>query len=49
MMPVILISTVIADRLGYYLVPLQAVIFTGIPFLPLQGKSRQILIAAPYA
>ena len=41
------ISTVIADRLGYYLVPLQAVMFARIPYLPL-GRNRPFHAAVPY-
>ena len=41
------ISTVIADRLGYYLIPIQAMIFARIPFLPIQ-HDRAVYIAAPY-
>lgn len=40
------VSTVIADRFGYYLIPIQAVIFARIPFLPL--RSAKLLAAAPY-
>jgi len=46
--PVVLFSTVIADRLGYYFIPLQAMIFARIPYL-LRGRSGQIWTAAPYA
>ena len=41
------VSSVIGDRLGYYFVPIQAMIFARLPFLKLMG-SRQALIAAPY-
>nr|WP_282569208.1 EpsG family protein [Aliiroseovarius sp. S1339] len=47
-LPLVGVSSVIADRLGYYLVPLQAVIFARIPFLAL-GRSGAILSAALYA
>lgn len=40
-------STVIADRLGYYLIPIQAMIFARIPFLAIQHE-RPVYIAAPY-
>lgn len=40
-------STVIADRLGYYLIPIQAMVFARIPFLAVQ-HDRAIYIAAPY-
>ncbi|MEP1201230.1 EpsG family protein [Tateyamaria sp.] len=42
------ISTVIGDRFGYYLVPLQAMIIARIPYLNL-GKSKNTLTIAPYA
>ncbi|MEM6460776.1 MAG: EpsG family protein [Pseudomonadota bacterium] len=41
------VSTVIGDRLGYYLIPIQTMIFARIPYLPL-GKSRRLFSAAPY-
>lgn len=41
-------STVIGDRFGYYLVPLQAMIFARIPYLQL-GGNRMLLIVLPYA
>jgi hypothetical protein len=40
------LSTVIADRLGYYFIPIQAMIFARLPFLPLRGRS--FLVASPY-
>lgn len=40
------LSTVIADRLGYYFIPIQAMIFARLPFLPLRG--RTLLVASPY-
>lgn len=45
--PVVAFSTVIADRIGYYLVPLQAIIFARIPYL-FDGRSRQFWTMAPY-
>ena len=45
--PLIPISTVIADRLGYYFVPIQAIMLARVPYLPLR-QSRKILAAAPY-
>ena len=45
--PLVFVSTVIADRLGYYLVPLQAVVFARIPYLAL-GRSSAVLAALPY-
>lgn len=44
---VIPFSSVIGDRLGYYLIPIQAMILAGIPFLPIQ-KYRVIYSLAPY-
>lgn len=46
-LPMIAFSSVIADRLGYYLVPLQTVIFARIPFLDL-GITGRFLAIAPY-
>lgn len=40
-------SSVIADRIGYYLVPVQIMIFARLPYLPLR-TNRQLYIAAPY-
>lgn len=42
------ISSVIGDRFGYYLIPLQAMIFARIPYLPLRKNSR-LYTLAPYA
>jgi hypothetical protein len=42
------ISTVIGDRLGYYFVPIQAMIFARAPYLTLRG-SKVLLVWAPYA
>lgn len=41
------LSTVIADRVGYYLIPIQAVIFARIPFLP-AIRFRTLSILAAY-
>lgn len=41
------ISTVISDRLGYYLVPIQTMIFARIPFLPFRWNSA-LHSATPY-
>src|SRR5690606_25591585 len=41
------VSTVIGDRLGYYLIPLQAMIFARIPWLPL-GKGKTLHTVLPY-
>ena len=40
------ISTVIADRLGYYLIPIQTMIFARLPHLPL--RNRKFFVLAPY-
>lgn len=45
--PLVAFSTVIADRLGYYFIPLQAMIFARIPFLR-GGSTGRLLAAAPY-
>ncbi len=45
--PLITISTVIADRLSYYFVPIQAIMLARIPYLPI-GPSRKVLAASPY-
>lgn len=42
------VSSVIGDRFGYYLIPIQAMIFARIPYLQL-GRRRQIYAIAPYA
>ena len=42
------VSTVIADRFGYYLIPIQAMLFARIPYLDL-GRFRQIHAFLPYA
>lgn len=41
------LSTVIADRLGFYFVPIQAVIFARIPFLPL-GRFKSFYALTTY-
>lgn len=41
------VSSVIGDRLGYYLIPIQAVIFARMPFLRL-GQNSKLLSALPY-
>lgn len=40
-------SSVIGDRFGYYLIPIQAMIFARIPFLPL-GRQTPYFSATPY-
>ncbi len=41
------LSSVIGDRLGYYLVPIQTMIFARIPYLPIR-RLRSFYSAAPY-
>ena len=41
------ISSVIGDRLGYYLIPIQTIFFARLPYLPL-GRYRPIYSCAPY-
>lgn len=41
------VSSVIGDRFGYYLIPLQAMIFSRIPYLQL-GRFRKLHAAMPY-
>jgi EpsG family len=45
---VVPISSVISDRFGYYLAPIQLMIMARIPYL-VEGRDRAILSAAPYA
>lgn len=47
LLPVVAISTVIGDRLGYYLIPIQSMIFARIPYLALKSN-RQLFSALPY-
>lgn len=47
-LPILLpLSSVIADRLAYYFVPLQAIIFSRIPFLPF-GRLKSFYAIIPY-
>ena len=41
------ISSVIADRFAYYLIPIQAMIFARLPFLPFKSN-KNIHVALPY-
>ena len=41
------VSSVIGDRLGYYFIPIQTMIFARLPFLKFNGN-RQAFAAAPY-
>ncbi|MFU8865537.1 MAG: EpsG family protein [Rhodobacterales bacterium] len=43
----VLVSSVIGDRLGYYLIPIQAIIFARLPWLPIPS-SRQLHVMMPY-
>lgn len=48
LLPIILLfSSVIADRLGYFLIPLQAMILARISYLEI-GASRRVLTIGPY-
>lgn len=42
-------SSVIADRLGYYLIPIQLMILARIPFLQFRASANRIFTVAPYA
>jgi hypothetical protein len=46
-LPLVAFSTIIADRLGYYFIPFQAMIFARVPYLT-QGQQRRLLTIAPY-
>lgn len=48
LMALLPLSTVIADRMGYYLIPIQAMILARIRFLEV-GRSRTLLVFAAYA
>lgn len=45
--PVVLMSSVIGDRLGYYLIPIQTMIFARIPYLQLKNN-RLLFTTLPY-
>jgi hypothetical protein len=47
LMPMVPISSVIGDRLGYYLIPIQTMIFARVPFLAL-GSGRRLMSVLPY-
>lgn len=47
LLPVVSVGTVIADRLAYYLVPIQAMIFARVPFLGLRSN-RTLFTVLPY-
>tara|TARA_R110002049_G_scaffold241333_3_gene415184 strand:- start:595 stop:1668 length:1074 start_codon:yes stop_codon:yes gene_type:complete len=41
------VSTVIADRIAYYFIPIQLMIFARIPYLPI-SRNRALYVALPY-
>ena len=43
----LLVSSIMADRLGYYLIPIQAIILARLPWMPVAGY-RGLHVAAPY-
>lgn len=47
MIAIVPISSVIGDRFGYYLIPVQTMIFARIPYLPLTNN-RNLFIWSPY-
>ncbi|EKJ98730.1 hypothetical protein RBSH_05953 [Rhodopirellula baltica SH28] len=47
--PAILVSTVIGDRFGYYLIPIQLMIFSRFPILFRNTSHARFLSTAPYA
>jgi hypothetical protein len=44
----LLLSTVISDRFGYYVTPIQIIIMSRLPFLVSAGQRAQLVGAAPY-
>ena len=46
-LPLVAFSTIIADRVGYYFIPIQAVIFARIPYL-VAGQWGRLLTVIPY-
>ncbi|MDU8946139.1 EpsG family protein [Ovoidimarina sediminis] len=46
--PIFFVSTVIGDRFGYYLIPIQLMIFTRLPYM-FRGQKRETYALAPYA
>ena len=46
-LPLTLVSSMVGDRLSYFLIPLQAMILSNIPFLPIR-QYRLIYSVAPY-
>jgi hypothetical protein len=48
LLPMVVLSTVIADRFSYYLIPAQISIFTRIPALHL-GRVSTVFFVLPYA
>ncbi|MCC9655665.1 EpsG family protein [Rhodopirellula halodulae] len=49
LVPLVALSTVVADRFGYYLIPIQTVIFARIPFMLRDDQYRRLFSIAPYA
>ena len=47
LMAVLPFSSVIPDRIGYYFIPIQAMVLARIPFIPFL-KNRRVLTAMPY-
>jgi hypothetical protein len=47
LLPIVQVSSVIGDRIGYYMIPVQALIFARIPYLKL-GPLRPLFIAGPW-
>lgn len=47
--PLIFVSTVIADRFGYYLIPLQLMIYCRFPHVLATSRYSRLLVGAPYA
>ncbi len=44
---VVAVSTVIGDRIGYYLIPIQAIIFARLPWMRFRSM-KSVLVAMPY-
>ena len=48
LLPMIMVSTVVADRFGYYLIPIQTMIFARLPFLMKKSAHSQLMSLTPY-
>lgn len=46
-LPLVFISSVISDRFGYYVTPIQLIVLSRIPYL-LDGQRKTVLSASPY-